>query len=633
MTANVIIPENKDPSFTLIILQAVSVISAGLFLYFSRILSILLVPAIVFLGMAVLLAGYSRYRLFSILIIGIFTSLILSLRFDYLPWGDPWFEYEMIQRIIVYHSIDTSVYPSQFPVVHVIIATISLLSGVNPLDLLKYIIPALSVIGLYALYKIAKDLSLSTKIAFFTGILLLCGTPYLHWTTQGVRETMGIALFILTLYISFTATVTHKKKYLAIALLLIYGLVITHDLSALLFLLSWISVSLTYLYLICDMNRIHKTSMFSLLIASATVIFIVAWVWGRSLYGYSLFNSLLNTVFHSEFGIPLFIASLIFLYLIPLKIPDKILVLRSMVKTIIIRKKIIYVGFIIITSVSSGVVFNFILGNAIFVLNYPLPMLFNGICMIILSLIGVYYFLETDRLHILAWISALSLVLVLSMSNIVPFVDPLRFIEFLYIPLVIIAAFGVAFILGNTRLSKVLPIMLAGFVIISVATSFPSSVFLGNSFEPGHPLFDTRSWVIQHQPSEIVAISWLNDYPSGGIIDTDAYVGYAARGIIQTNTSSIQTEYPFMRETYPQVQDTNKQRHNILIPSRMKDYTEFGIQWLQKREPLNDMDIQKINNECNLLYNNGNAKVYSFFSNMTSERYDHDRKYGLPLSE
>ena len=86
--------------------------------------------------------------------------------------------------------------------------------------MLKFIIPPLSVIALYAVYRFTKNISSSTKTAFFAGILLLCGTPYLHWTTQAVRETMGIALFALALYVSFTAIQSHKKQYLLLSLLL-----------------------------------------------------------------------------------------------------------------------------------------------------------------------------------------------------------------------------------------------------------------------------------------------------------------------------------------------------------------------------------------------------------------------------
>jgi len=119
--------------------------------------------------------------------------------------------------------------------------------------------------------------------------------------------------------------------------------------------------------------------------------------------------------------------------------------------------------------------------------------------MILLSLIGLYYCLKIDRLHILAWIAALSLILVLSMSNIVPFVDPLRFMEFLYVPLAIIAAFGVTRIAESIGSPRFFSIIFASFVIVSIITSFPSVVFLGQPFEQYHPLYDNRNWVINHE--------------------------------------------------------------------------------------------------------------------------------------
>jgi hypothetical protein len=339
----------------------------------------------------------------------------------------------------------------------------------------------------------------------------------------------------------------------------------------------------------------------------------VTWWMGRLGYEYTEFNRLMNTLYQSEFGIVLFVASLILLYLIPLIIPDKIVVLRSVVTKILTRKKIFYAVFITGSVVSSAVVFNFILGKSSFVLTYPLPMFFNGICMILLALIGLYYFLEIDRIHILAWITALALLLVVSMSNIVPFYDPLRFMEFLYIPLAIIAAFGVTTIAGHVQLSEILPIVLALFVIISVATSFPSLVFLGNSFEPGHSLFDTRNWVIQHPASEISAISWLDNFHARGVIETDAYVGYAARGIIRTDAITIQTEYSFAKEGgYPQSSDPDAKQHYLLILSRFTNYLEFGGQWLKEKAPLTRAALTKIDRDCNVLYDNGNAVIFSF---------------------
>ena len=621
MNIYAIIPEENDPSLTLIVFQLVSVLGAGVFLYTSRFYPIALIPAILLLSVGVFFAGYSRYRFFSLLMIALLTSLILSLRFDFLTWGDPWYDYGMIQQIVTNHNLNPTIYTAQFPVLHVNIATISLLSNVDPINLQKFIIPSLSVLAVYAVYKLTKDIS-SSETAFYAGLLLISGTPYLHWTTQGVRETVGIALFILTLYMCIRAIRCESKGYLLLSLLLISGVVLTHHLAMGIFLLAWLAVSLIFLYIVCDITRIHKAILFSLIITITSVVLMVGWWYVKQGFEFSQFNGLMNTIFHSNFGIPLFVVSLVIVYLIPVCVPKKICSLRSLVMQILQRKDAIFVVFIIGAVFGSIIVMNYILGKSGFSLSYPLPMLFNGICIGIFSLIGLYYFFEKDRLPILAWVAVLSLALIFSMSNIIQIEDNIRFIEFLYIPLSIIAAFGISFIAKKIGSPRILPVLVTIFVVVSIVTAFPSVVFFGQSFEPGHPLYDNRSWVIQHQSTEISAISWLDTNKARGIVDTDAYVGYAARGIIQANDLSIQSEYPFMRKTgYPPSTDTNAQQHYILTLSRMKDYLEFGIQWLKEKKPLDDTNIQKINNDCNILYTNGNAKVYSYFSDITSEYY------------
>jgi len=611
----------KDNFPLVIVLQIAFVLGAGFFLFTSRFYTIAVIPALLLLGLGILLGFHYKHRLLSLLIIALFTSLILSLRFDFLPWGDPWYEYGMVLRIMAYQSLNPSFYPAQFPIFHVLITTCSLVSNVDPMNLQKFIIPSISVIAVFAVYKITQEIS-SSETAFYAGLLLISGTPYLHWTTQGIRETIGLTLFILTLYLCIRAIRYHSKENLLLSILLIGGIVLTHHLSMGIFLLVWLAVSFTFLYLVCDIKRMLQSVLFCLIITITSIIFMVGWWSAKGGFEFSQFNGLMNTIFFCDYGIPFFLLSLIILFLIPLVIPKKILSLRSLVQQILQKKDMIYKVFIIITLVGFIVVLNSILGKSVFYLSYPLPMLFNGICMVVFSLIGLYYFLDKDRLPILAWVAVLSLALILSLSNIIHIEDRIRFIEFLYIPLSIIAAFGISRIAKSMGSPRVFPILVTLFVVISIVTAFPSVVFFGQQFEPGHPLYDSRSWVIQHQATEISAISWLNTSSATGVVDTDTYVGYAARGITLTDSLHIQSAYPFMRDQeYPQSADTDAQQHYLLILSRMKNYTEFGIQWLQKKEPLNDADLQKINDECSILYTNGNAEVYSYFSNITSEYY------------
>jgi len=605
-------PDFFSDEHTRIVVQIASVLGAGLFLYTSRITLMALIPAIILLGIAVFLAYNSRHRLFSLILIGLFTTLVLSIRFDYLPWVDPWFEYGMIRRILVYQSISPSVYPAQLPVLHVIVASLSLFTGIDPLLLLKYCIPPLSIIAIVVIYLWTKEIS-SAGTAFFAGMLLLSGTPYLHWTTQGVRETLGIALFILALYLSFRSIRDHKPGFLAVALLLIVGLVLTHHLSAMIFLGVWIVVSLVFLYLMCERDNVRKTSLIAGIITATTILAITAWWMGRLTYEFSEFSGLLNSLFHSEYGIPLLLVSMTILYLIPVLVPEKISALHALVQRILAGKKIIYAVVLIGSVIGCIVAINFVLGKSAFFLSYPLPMLFNGICISVLALIGLYYFLDKDRLFILVWVAVLSLALVLSMSGLVKFVDPLRLMEFLYIPLTLIAACGLSRVAQGIQCKVLVSLLLTIFVLISIVTAFPALVFFGQPFEPGHPLYDNRSLVIQHDPTEISALIWLDSKAYRGEIESDAYVGYSARAIILADSPAIQTEYTFIRkEGYPHAVGASAHQNYLVILARMKEYLEFGGQWMTEKQPLTRTEFSKIEHDCNRMYDSGNTVIYSF---------------------
>jgi hypothetical protein len=595
-----------------ILVQVASVLGAGLFLYTSRITVAALSPALILLGVAVLLAYNSRHKLFSLILIGLFTSLILCLRFNYLPWGDPWFEYEMILRILTYQSISPATYPSQLPTLHVVVASLSLFTGMDPLLLFKYCIPPLSVIALVVIYLWTKEIS-SADTAFFAGLLLLSGTPYLHWTTQGVRETLGIVFFILALYISFRSIRDRQPSFIAVSLLLIIGLVLTHHLSALIFLGVWIVISLVYLYLVCDTQNLPRTSLITGIITTTTILTITAWWIGRLTFEFYEFSSITNSLFHSDYGIHLLLVSLIILYLIPVLVPDKILALQTLVQNILTRKKTIYRIMLIGSVFGCIVVLKFVLGKSTFFLTYPVPMLFNGICIILLSLIGVYYFLEKDRLVILAWAAVLSLVLIFSISNILPSYDALRLMEFLYIPLAIIAACGLSRVVNFVKSRIIVSILLVALVVISVITTFPALVFFGQSFEPGHLLYDNRSLIIQHDTTEISAISWLDISKARGVIDTDAYVGYPAKAILFADFFTIRKDYTFVQKGgYPYAVRPSSREHYLIILPRMKQYLEFGEQWMKEKWPLDKTDLSKIDTDCNRLYDSGSAVIYSY---------------------
>lgn len=586
-----------------ILLQILIVLLAALFMLLSR---SHLFALLIFLLLYFILAYtvYVSKRLTGLVLIAALTSLILALRFKYLTWGDPWYEYAMAIRIIEHGSIASEFYPSQLPAVHLTLSSIAIFTDIDLIVLQKFVVPLISSISIIVLYKITKEF-FNTDTAFLAGLLLLVGTPYLHWTAQAVRESVGIPMVLLALYFSFKTIKVQQVRYILASSFIICGLVLTHHHSSGIFIFSWLFFSLTYVYLACDMKTIGKTSIYSLTLLLVSLSLALSW-WSSNLHGtFSYFEKAINLIFHSSHGLIIFIITLILLYALPIFSPNSIMRLRSLLSKILSKKREIYMVLLLIAICGTSLAVNFVMGKSFFVLNYPLIMMSNGVIMVVLAMIGLYYFLDSSKLPVISWLVAISLMLGLSMAKVIPFADPLRFMEFLYAPLAIISAIGLKQVADRIDTRRAMALLVATLMVVSLVTSFPSIVLSGKHFEPGDIRYDDRSWVISHSDSEIKSIKWLNEHQITGRIYTDTYVSYATQWINYDNNITLLNYLRINPDTFP------KNLNNYaIITGRMKKYAEFG-EWLTKeRTPLQENEIQKLYEETNQIYDNGEAKTF-----------------------
>jgi hypothetical protein len=228
-------------------------------------------------------------------------------------------------------------------------------------------------------------------------------------------------------------------------------------------------------------------------------------------------------------------------------------------------------------------------------------MMFNGVVMIILSLVGLYFCLNLRGVPILAWVAALAIPLLLSTLGVLFFGDPLRFMEYLYIPLAIVAGAGLRQILARVPGQGLKAGIAAALATISLVTAFPAIVFWGTPFEKGSILYDDRSWVIYHPDSEIKAIRWLDQREIRGTLYSDNYVYYAAKWI---------DEDVFL-ENRERLRPILRQGNNyFILTERMKKYAEFSEGMIHERRPLRESEIENLNNGASLIYDAGEAKVY-----------------------
>jgi hypothetical protein len=236
--------------------------------------------------------------------------------------------------------------------------------------------------------------------------------------------------------------------------------------------------------------------------------------------------------------------------------------------------------------------------------------------MAFLAIIGLYYCLNFEKFPLVCWLGMMALVIFLTMAKIVPFVDPFRLLEFVWIPLAIVSTIGFVQIFKNLKSKKFMPLVVTGIVTISIITAFPSIVFFNTPFNPGHPLYDNRSLVISHPDSEIIALTWLNTNNISGIIETDTYIGYAGRALVGPDNVTWQT---YFRPGNPDDAIKSRwynlhQNYYALVSGRMSTYAEFGEDWSKNKKPLNPAEIEMLDQK-NLIYDNGENKI--FYSNLS----------------
>lgn len=540
---------------------------------------------------------YSRKSLWGLFLCATLSSSVLAFRFKYLTWGDPWFEYSMILEIMNNGMLSQAFYPDQEPALHVLMASSAIYTKLGAMFLQKFLVPLLSVLSIVALYKISKQF-FNREIAITSALLLSVGTAYVHWTSQAVCESLGIPLGILGVYFSYRSF--KDLKYLPVALLLIIGLILAHHLSALIFLVWWNSFALAYLYL---QSKDRKENIVGLLISIISLLVALTWWHLRLPNIYHTVDKTACRLFHTSDAIYLLPLMLLILYLIPVVIPRVADGIRSLLAFVLRFRKAIYLGIVLISLIFASIALVFLLGKSFFVLNYP-PLFFsNGVIMIFLAIAGLYKFLNLEKMPILAWCAGISLMLIFSIIGIYHAEDPLRFIEFIYPPLCIIAAVGFVTIFRNLK-SQHRAVIMSLICLFSLVFAFPSPVFWGQNYPPTDIRHDDRGWIIEHPKSEIMAIDLLNANGEGGQLYTDRYVGYAS---MQLDNFSIDFNQRLDPDRFSGQDDF------ALVTSRMMKYAEFGEWLLKENHPMKEDEVKKIDEKTSRIYDNGESQIYGDF--------------------
>jgi hypothetical protein len=543
----------------------------------------------------------------SLALCGLLSSLILALRFKYLTWGDPWFEYAMIMNIMKNGMLSPAYYPDQEPALHTLIAVTSTYINIGAMALQKFIVPALSALTPLALYSIASEF-FDKETAIISALLLSVGTAYIHWTSQAVTESIGIPMAVIALYFSYKSL--QNIRHLLAACIVIIGLVLTHHLSTLIFIVWYNSFVLAHLYF---RSVDGMQSLRGLFISVFSLVAAFGW-WSVRMP--KIYNQVINTIgmlFHTSSPIYYILLILIIIYSAPALLSKQLTSMRSRVVFLQEFRTAVYLGIILCCVVCTLLALNFLMGKSFFVLNYPILFFANGLMMLLFALFGMRSFLCLDKTPVLAWAGGVALLFVGSILKLYYAEDPLRFVEFIYPPLSIIAACG--FIIMTSKLgSRCKAALMALICLSSLVAAFPSTVFFGQDYSSMDPSHDLRAFVINHPESELMAIDHLKDHNARGVLHTDRYVSYAS---LQLENVTSDTSIPLLEGIYDK---NGRQQMNpdsfsgdsnfVIITSRMTSYAEFGEWLLQEKSPLTTDEWENIERKTSLIYDNGDAWIY-----------------------
>ena len=566
--------------------------------------------SLIFLALAVFACIRSEREAVCLAVIAATVTLTLSLRFPYLPWADPWQDYEGVLEVLTQGSIGVAGYRLQQPVLPVIVAALSGWTGIAPMTIQKLAIPLAGSLSVSALYGIGKEY-LDRETALAASIIFLTGIPYLHWASQGVRETLGIPFFLVALFVAHRAVKMNRICDLIITCILVSGLIMAHHLSAFMFCVIFPAMTLAELYLFRPADRMRREALLICVITGYALTCMLLWWSGRLSFIYISFIRAVGRfipVPQDAVWVPVLIAVLILglLASLPIISPAVTNILRTLMALLCRQQQLLRVAGFILGCGAVILLFTSLTGHSFLAIRYPAPMILAGGITLLLVLAGLPRFLSAERFPLLAFAMVPALMLILGMTRAVPGIDllwssqidPLRFLGFLWPPLALIAGAGLSGSFGNRALLQ--PALITVF-IISLVTVFPSLVFAGTAFEPGNPWFDNRSLIISHPASEVQAIQWYGAVKPAGNLTSDRYAFSAARWL---NTQGTRVFEPVRRPPGGSAGDS------WLITSRMERYANF-IEWItQEARPVTRQERRRMDIQDIRMYDNGDAVVY-----------------------
>lgn len=377
-----------------------------------------------------------------------------------------------------------------FPILHLLVVIISYL-GLDPLKVFLFFPQILSSLGLIFYYLFLKKY-FNNKQSLLACFLIAVFIPHIHWSAQPVRETLGLFLFPLIIYL-FNGFITEKKisiKYFSLLILSLILIIPTHHWSAIMVMVWLVAFSFFFTTNI-------KKIIISLLITIFFVVFnLIYWHYFFPL-SFTLIGNLISHIDLIQIVMVLLLFLLIWIFkkadLNKLKNQD--------------NKRNSFLLIIILL---------WLMAKNMLPLNYPIQIWLHFLMFITFIFIGFFYNKDRNLNKFFAvaifYSYFILIVLVFNFFNNIniyslPF-DPFRTFEFAIFPLSIVAAMGLLNILSKNHYLKVAIIVI---LIVSATFAYPPIFIYGKTFI-NTPFYDIRSNIRYISAGEMDLIKWANDH-------------------------------------------------------------------------------------------------------------------------
>ncbi|MEW6070222.1 MAG: hypothetical protein AB1485_06350 [Candidatus Thermoplasmatota archaeon] len=453
---------------------------------------------------------YLYFGLLAALLVGI-TIRLLPL-FNCSIWGSDTGEYyELTKRLVEKGSFSFDyegwgiAYP-YFPGLFSLIGSESLILSSNLLTTLLITIPTLSALSVILVFIITYEIFKSAKAGLVSAALLSIAIPHVFTTSHAMPGALGDFLLILAILLFIKSY--QSRKFLALFFLTTIALIIAHNLSS-----YFLLITLILFVFLRELLSI-KINVKELRFELPAIVFLFLATVTHWLYVAGPFREVIKEAFNLAPEILILFALIIFGFMaLFVKLRRKLFVKEYFPKTPSYKRTLVtyslglIIGFgVVLISVFVKFPATTIQIDKIAILLFtPSIILF---CFAVFSTAFARHY--KNGFFLFSWLFAIALSFLLGVATDNKVIIPYRHLQYLVVPFVIFAGFGILKFIELAKRKKIARIFIVSsfaiMLMLSPFSCYPPKNVLGG-FEEGTPTEDINSlvWAKEYLAQETVA--------------------------------------------------------------------------------------------------------------------------------